>query len=379
MKFSIQRNEMYEALQKVASVIPQRSTITMTQNVLINAADNRLELTTTDLEITMISYVNTEVQEEGAIAVPGRLIHDIVRELPDVLLTFESDYNHRLQLRSEFGEYKIGGENPAEFPQHPQLMESREFTLPNDVLRRLINNTIFACSTDELRPALTGVYFELGAGSGENATPEIRAIATDGHRLGFMKYTAEELPSEPLKAIISTRALNFVLRNIETDGMTAVLLGDKHALFHMDNTRLYARLIEDVYVDYHRVIPEETNYEMIIDTDGFFASVRRVSLFSNPLSAQVILQIEKNKVVVHAEDADYGGEASEELPCEFSGDSFTIGFNSRYLQDVLKHVESPQVLLQFVRPEHAVKVRPTEVAENHDQLMLLMPIRLEND
>lgn len=379
MKFSIQRNEMYEALQKVASVIPQRSTITMTQNVLVKAAENRLELTTTDLEITMVSHVTAEVQEEGAIAVPGRLIHDVIRELPDVLLTFESDYNHRLQLRSEFGEYKIGGENPAEFPQNPLLMEAKEVVLPNEVLRKLITHTIFACSTDELRPALTGVFFQVGNGDEAGSPPQVRAVATDGHRLGMMRFSDESLPTEALQAIISTRALSFVLRSVEGEGVTTLMLGDKHALFHMDNTQLFARLIEDIYVDYNRVIPEGTNYEMIVDTAAFSASVRRVSLFANPLSAQVILQIDKDRVRVHAEDVDYGGEASEELPCEFSGEKFLIGFNSRYLQDVLKHVESPQVLLQFVRPDQAVKVRPTEVDENFDQLMLIMPIRLEND
>lgn len=369
---------MYEALQKVVNVIPQRSTITMTQNILFTVVGNRLELMTTDLEITMLSSVNVDVTEEGGIAVPGKLVHDIVRELPDVLLTFESDSNYRLQLRSEFGEYKIGGENPAEFPQHPQLLEAREIVLPNEVLRRLVSHTIFACSTDELRPALTGVFFDLGA-QDEGATPELRCVATDGHRFSLMKYMDESLSGEPLQAIISTRALNFVLRNIESEGVTAIQLGDKHAMFHMDHTRLYARLIEDVYVDYHRVIPQDTNYEMVVDNDVLLASVRRVSLFANPISAQVILQIQKDKVRVHAEDVDYGGEASEELPCDFTGENFTIGFNSKYLQDVLRHVDSPQAMLKFVRPDYAVIVQPTEQEEKFDQLMLVMPIRLENE
>ncbi len=372
MKFSIHRDEIHEALQKVASVIPQRSTITMTQNILLTAEGKQLELMTTDLEITMISNVQAEIEEEGAIAVPGRLIHEIIRELPNISLTFESDQNNRMELRSEFGQYKIGGDNPAEFPEKPGSGDFDEIVLPNDVLKRMINKTIFACSTDELRPALTGVFFELT----EN---QMQAIATDGHRLGMLKYTDEALPKKELSAIISTRALNFVLRSIEGEGMTAMMVGDQHALFHMNNTQLYARLIDEAYIDYSRVIPSQTNFDMVIDTQNFLQSVRRVSLFANPISAQIILKIYKNLIQIHAEDVDYGGEANEEIPCEFNGDDFVIGFNSRYLQDMLRHVDSSQMVVQMVRPDYAVLARPLESAEQEEQLLLLMPIRLDEE
>ena len=372
MKFSIQRDEIYEALQKVVSVIPQRSTIAMTQNIKFNAAGDQLELMATDLEITMVSHVRpTAIEEEGAIALPGRQVHDLIRELPNIPLTFESGNNHRLVMRSEFGEYKIGGENPKEFPQRPDINEVQEIQLPNDVLKRLIDKTIFACSTDELRPALTGVYFEFESDS-------IQTVATDGHRLALLKYKDADLAAQQMSAIISTRALNFVLRSIEFEGVTAMMLGDKHALFHMDNTQLYARLIEETYVDYTRVIPSEINYEMNINTNEFSASIKRVSLFSNPISAQVVLNITADHVEIHAEDMDYGGEANESIPHEaFNGDAFRIGFNSRYLQTVLRHVDSGQVMMQLVRPDYAVLVKPLDLPENEEQLMLLMPIRLE--
>lgn len=370
MKFSIQRDEIYEAVQKVASVIPQRSTITMTQNILFVAAGGQLELVATDLEITIVSNVRADIEEEGRIALPGRLVHDIIREMPNVMLTFESDENYRLKLNSDFGKYKIGGENPAEFPNRPQLDEIKEIVLPNDVLRRLIDKTIFACSSDELRPALTGVFFEIGDHS-------IRGIATDGHRLGMLTYHDEALPEEQLDAIISTRALNFVLRNLEGQGLTALMLGGKHARFHMENTQLYARLIEENYVDYHRVLPTETNFSMSINTQDFLASVKRVSLFSNPITAKVVLNIGGDHVQIQAEDMDYGGEATEEIPCDFSGDNFSIGFNCRYLQNVLRHVDSEMMMLQLVRPDSAVLVEPEETPENEEQLMLLMPIRLD--
>ena len=370
MKFSIQRDEIYEALQKVANVIPQRSTISMTQNIMLIAEGDQLELMATDLEITIVSSVRAEMEVEGRIALPGRLLHDIIRELPNVRLTFESDEKFRLKLQSSFGEYKIGGENPAEFPRRPHLEEVKEFVLPNEQLRRLIDKTIFATSGDELRPALTGVFFEIGE-------HQIRAVATDGHRLGMLTYADDALPQEQMGAIISTRALNFVLRNLEAQGLTAFAIGHRHTLFQMENTRLFARMIEENYVDYHRVIPKETNFSMSINTEEFLSSVKRVSLFSNPITAKIVLDIHPNHVRIQAEDMDFGGEATEEIPCDFSGENLSIGFNSRYLQNVLRHVDSQEALFQLIRTDAAVLVEPMEMSENETQLMLLMPIRLD--
>ncbi len=370
MKFSIQRDEIYEAIQKVANVIPQRSTIAITQNILFIAEDGQLQLIATDLEITIASNVRAEIEEEGRIALPGRLIHDIVRELPNVELTFESGANNRLKLRSSFGEYKVGGENPDEFPKRPQLEAIKEIVLPNDVLKRLVEKTIFACSSDELRPALTGVFFEIG-------DKQIRAVATDGHRLGMLTYEDTALPEDAINAIISTRALNFVLRSLEGQGLTALTLGGRHARFHMENTQLYARLIEENYVDYNRVIPSESNFSLTLNASDFLASVKRVSLFSNPITAKVVLNINPDHIQVQAEDMDCGGEATEEIPCEFTGESFSIGFNSRYLQNVLRHVDAEEVVLRLLRPDYAVLLAPGTSPENETQLMLLMPIRLD--
>ena len=370
MKFNITREKLHEALQKVVSVVPQRSTISMTQNILLTAEGGIVQLTATDLEISIVTEVEAQIEENGSIAVPGRLINDVIRELPNVTLTFESDENHRLDLVSENGKYKIAGENPAEFPQKPQVENFKEISISNKALNSLIVNTTFTCSTDELRPALTGVFFEIG-------DQKIQTVATDGHRLALMKFSNEKMPEENISAIISTRALNFAQRGLEEDGHTNLLIGDKHALFQVGATQLFARLIDEVYVEYSKVIPTEVNLEMVVDTAQFLSSVKRVSLFSNPITSQIVLKIFKDHLDIHAEDVDYGGQAQESIPCEFAGDEFVIGFNARYLQDVLRHVNTPQILMQFVRPDYAVLVRPLDLPEDVDQLMLLMPIRLE--
>lgn len=370
MKFSIARDDIHEAIQKIANVIPQRSTISMTQNILLKADEKHVELAATDLEITMVTEVNATVEQKGAIAVPGRLINDIIRELPNTTLNFEADENFRLTFKSEFGEYKVSGEDASEFPQRPQLSNFKEINISNQALRKLINKTIFSCSTDELRPALTGVYFEIGDQS-------FQTVATDGHRLALMKFSDGQLPQENINAIISTRALNFAQRSLEDDGTASIKIGDKHALFQMDNTQLFARLIDEVYVEYQNVIPNDINLEMLIDSAQFYSSVKRVSLFSNPITSQIILKISKDKIDIHAEDVDYGGQANESIPCEFNGEDFVIGFNARYLQDMLRHADTSQITMQFVRPDYAVLFKPVNPPEGEDQLMLLMPIRLD--
>lgn len=373
MKFSVMRDELYNALQKVVNVIPQRSTFMMTQNVLLFTEDNLLKIVGTDLEITLMSWAPASIMEEGAIAIPGRLIHDIVRELPNIELQFESDEQFRMKVTSDFGRYKISGVNPVEYPQRPELGEDiREIKLENKIFKKLLENTIFACSTDELRAALTGVFFNIGAG-------KIETIATDGHRLAKMSYQKKSIAKKEVMAIIPTRSLNFVLRNLDGDGSSTIHFGKKHALFELAETQLFARLIEETFVDYERVIPGETPFEMQVDTEEFYASVKRVSLFSNPLTSQVILQISPKHIELHAEDIDYGGEAQERIPCEFNGNDLKIAFNSRYLQDILRHVDSQNLRLRFVRADYAVLADPVEIPKDEEQLMLLMPVRLETE
>lgn len=370
MKFTILRDDIHAALQAVASVVPQRSTIAMTQNILISAENQRISLMATDLEITIHSWAGGEIEQEGRLAVPGKLLSDIIRELPNVNITFESDENFRLQFHSEFGEYKVAGEDPSNFPQMPQIEEFRSVHLNNDVLRKLIENTIFSTSRDELRPALTGVYFELEGQA-------IRTVATDGHRLAMYRCQLPDAPETEARAIISTRALQFVLRNLDGEGLTEMKLGEKHAMFQFGTTELFARLIDEAFVDYQRVIPAETNFKLEVETSRFFSSAKRVSLFSNPITAQIILRLYASSMQLLAEDVDYGGQAKEQIPCEFNGEEFIIGFNSSYLQEVLRHIDAEKVVLEFIRPDYAVLAKPVDSPEEEEQLMLLMPVRLD--
>ncbi len=369
MKFSIQRNNLLDALQKIIPVVPPRSTVAITMNILLEAEGDELILSATDLEITLSARVKANVIENGKLAVPGKLFHEVIRELPDTEIYFEGMPNFRLLMSTDFGEYKLAGEDPERFPRKPTLEAGVELALPNDVFRTLIERTIFAASTDDLRPALTGVYFEIQQGT-------VRAVATDGHSLSFMEATNVPYEGEPLEAIFSRQGLNVILRNLAPEGNCSIVLGQQHAYLKFDESEMYLRLIDGKFIDYNRVIPKETKFEALMDTEQFASAVKRVALFTHPLSLQVVLEIKRDSMEIRAEDIEIGGAARERIPCEFTGEDFIIGFNAKFLQDAIKHITSAQTVLKVNETSTPAIFQPAEIEEGYNQLILIMPVRL---
>ncbi len=371
MKFTISRNDFYRVLQKVINVIPSKSTVDILYSVLVIAEENQLKIIATDLEITQIAWASCNVTEEGSIAVPGKLLLDIIREMPEIDLSFKVDSNYKILIESTLGQYKISGENKNEFPSVPLVESDHRIELKNNVLKRMIEKTIFACSTDSLRPALTGVYCQIM----EN---EYRMVATDGHRLVKMITTDYSNPGFTQDMIVPTKALNFVARNLPEEGTQQIVISENHILFELQNTRIYSRLIKDPYPDYERVIPVDNSKDMIINKGEFISSVKRVSLFSNPMTYQVRLNLGKDQVGIFAQDIDFGGEASETIPCKFDFDSMEIAYNANYLLDILRHVDSEDIKFLVEDEDGPGIVMPIEQKENEEMLMLIMPVRLNS-
>ncbi len=369
MKFSIQRSDLLDTLQKIIPVVPSRNPVAITMNILLEADGEELVLSATDLEITLSARVAANVIEPGKLAVPGKLFHEVIRELPNTEVYFEGLDNFRLLMSTDFGEYKLAGEDPERFPRKPTLESGKELAIPNDVFRTLIERTIFAASTDDLRPALTGVFFEIESGS-------IRAVATDGHSLSFMEATNVPYEGEPVEAIFSRQGLNVILRNLAPEGNCQMVIGQQHAYLKFDDAEMYLRLIDGKFIDYNRVIPKETRFEALVDTEQFAAAVRRVSLFTHPLSLQVILELKPDSLEIRAEDIEIGGAAREKIPCEFTGDDFIIGFNSKFLQDAIKHIQSTQTIIKLNETSSPALFQPAEIEEGYQQLILIMPVRL---
>jgi DNA polymerase-3 subunit beta len=377
MHFIVNKAPFFNALQKIVGVIPSKTSIPILGNILLDLSDNKLKITGTDLEISISTEINIESEEEGTITVPAKLLVDIVRELPDVPIEVVSDSRSNITLKTEKGVYRLVGETKDEFPNIIIEENEGEITLNSKKLSRMINKTIFAVTTDELRTSLMGVYFEILEG-------ELRFVATDGHRLSKIVDKAFHSDVYQKSMIVPTKALNLILKNIESisnkEGeIISITVGENHATFHWSGTSIYTKLIEGKYPKYENVIPQDNDVSLLVERDSLFSSVRRVSIFSNSITHQVRFLISDNQMVIRSEDVEFGGEASEVLAVEFSGESLEIGYNAHYLLDILKNVDTKEAVLLLKSSKSAALIYPTEQHEGEELQMLLMPIRLSDD
>jgi DNA polymerase-3 subunit beta len=368
MKFAISRNDFYKSLQKVINVIPAKTTVDIAYNVLVIAEDDYLKITATDLEITQIAWTKCSVQEEGAITVPGKLLFEIIREMPEIDFEFSSDLNLKITINSGVAEYKLSGQSKNEFPSVPVVESDQVVELKNNSLKRMIEKTVFACSTDNIRPALTGVYFQI-------FEKEHRMVATDGHRLAKIINTDFTGPGFTAKILIPTKALNFVGRNLEEGGTVQITIADNVVLFELPNTKIFSRLITEPYPDYERVVPINLPKNIQVNKADLVSAVKRVSLFANPLVNQVVLKISNNLLTIIAHDIDFGGEGREDVKCLYEEEDIELNYNAIYFMDLLRHIDADKVVIKLEEPGGPGIILPSEQNSNEDLLMLIMPVR----
>lgn len=371
MNIIVSRDNLFKALQKVITVIPNKTTIEILYNVLLKTDEGKLKIIATDLEITQIAWCECDISEEGSVVIPGKLLADILREMSNSDLTLKSDAGSKINLDSSFGQYKISGQNVNDFPSVPSLEVEEKIEIKNSYLKRMIEKTIFACSSDNLRPALTGVFCQILA-------DQIRMVATDGHRLVKVVNSDFTSPKMQRELVIPTRALNLVARNLDDKGKQDIIFGKNHILFKFKDTLIYSRIISEPYPDYERVIPENNSKELMIPREDFIASIKRVSLFSNPLSYQVKLTFNDNKLNIFAQDIDFGGEAHETISCTYTASELDIAYNANYLLEILRHLDTANVKFLFESPDGPGLVFPDEQKEKEELLMLVMPVRLSS-
>ncbi len=370
MKFTANKEDFFNSLQKVIGVLPTKTTIPILGNVLLRLENSKLNILGTDLEISISTYCEVNGSEDGALSVPGKRFFEIVRELPNIPITVETDVSNHLTLANEKGVYKFVGESEDEFP-HIAVEEAEfEFALTGEKFIRMVEKTMYAASTDELRTTLMGVYLQIFPN-------ELRMVATDGHRLA--KITDKSFSSDQTaSAILPLKALQLVTRNLQPDTSLTIAVGENHVVFSFDETRVYTKVIEGQYPNYERVIPLDNQLELFVNRDMLMAAVKRVSIFSNQFTHQIKFSLSPSSLVIQAEDVEMGGEAQESIPVDYSGKSMVIGYNAMYLLDILRQIETQDVLFQLKDAGSAAIVKPSEQNENEELMMLLMPIRLSD-
>lgn len=369
MKFTVKSTELQKSLAKISGVIPSKSTLPILEHVLFKLEENKLRLLATDLEMSMSAELEVKGNESGSIAVPAKRLMETVRALPETDIVFSADEStKKIKMITESGEYNTIGESSEEYPAIPEFKGEREINLPGSLLGGMINKTIFSVSTDELRPAMTGLLLQL-------REKEIRAVATDGHRLVRVTYTNVEGAKEHKDIIVPSKALQIVAKAVEQEA-NKISVDTTHIKFSFGSFTLISRLIEETYPNYETVIPLDNDKKLIINREALLSSVRRVALYSNATTHQVRFSLRKDELKLSAEDADFGGEAREKIPCTYAHDDLEIGFNAKYLEDVLMHLDTQNVEFCFSTPVRAAIISPAERKENEDILMLVMPMRL---
>ncbi|MBK6775223.1 MAG: DNA polymerase III subunit beta [Flavobacteriales bacterium] len=373
MKFIVSSAALLKQLQMLQGVLASSNTLPILDNFLFEIDGKQLTLTASDLETTITASMAVEAKDKGSVAIPARLLLDTLKAFPEQPLTFSIDNkSHGIEINSDQGKYKMTGFSGSEFPKSPKLDHPSTFSLPAGTLATAINKTIFATGNDDLRPVMSGIFFELN-------DEGVRFVATDAHKL--VRYSRTDVKADKNASfIVPKKPLNLLKSSLSsTNSDVKVEFNENNASFSFDNTVVVCRLIDGKYPNYEAVIPKVNPNKLTIDRSTFLSSIRRVSIFSNKTTHQVRLGINGSEMAISAEDLDFANEANERLTCNYEGESITIGFNSRFLTDMLANIESENVVLEMSAPNRAGILLPADPAEHgEDVLMLVMPVMLNN-
>ena len=372
MKFIVSSSYLLKQLQVLGGVINNSNTLPILDNFLFELDGNKLKVSASDLETTMIATLEVESQDNGSIAVPAKLLLDTLKTFPEQPLTFVVEDNNTIEISSNHGKYALAYASGEEFPNAIELDDPSAVTIPAPVLATAVSNTIFATGNDDLRPVMSGVFFQF-------STEGLTFVATDAHKL--VKYSRSDVQAtQTAEFIMPKKPLN-LLKGIlaASDDDIVVEYNESNAKFTFDNVQLICRLIDGKYPNYEAVIPKENPNKLVIDRNQFLNSVRRVSIFSNKTTHQIRLKIAGAELNISAEDIDYSNKAEERLTCDYQGDDMQIGFNSRFLVEMLNNLNANDVSLEMSLPNRAGILTPTDgLDEGENVTMLVMPVMLNN-
>ena len=367
MKFRTTKEKLFSALNETNKIIPIRTTLPILGCVLIKTTKEKIILTATDLEQTVITEVLAEVPEEGSIAVPGNRFMEIVAALPSGPIEIASKEDKEVEISSPKGVYKIMGKEPSEYPETPQLNSNQKIKIKGKELLDIINNTLYAVSKDDLKPALCGIYLNI-------ANNSIMAVSTDGHRL--VKYEKEVEAQNPEGAIIIPGKFFSILKNnINITGEILINMSENHIEVTENNTTTITRIIKESFPDFNSVIPDQKNNKVTINSNDLNEAVKRVSIFSNKTTRQIILSFENNEIVVSTEDKETKSSAKEHIVCEFEGENVSVAYNAQYLREVVQHLDSNDINIFLGTPRTAAVFKPQKEKEKTKLTALLMPLR----
>ena len=387
MKVSIEREELLKGILAVLDIVPSKTALPVLSNILIDARDGHaVRMSATDLDISITCSLSASIEEPGATTVPARKFSEIIRELPEEPLALTAEEG-RVTIQRQSGAegtYALMTVPAEDFPELPkeidgpeiQFSEDNEDAPNSDVINDMVSKTVFAVSRDETRPVLNGVLWQVGEG-------RMTMVATDGHRLVKYSRAQKGLPDGATDAIVPPRALNHLVKLMSSGAeLSHARFGQSHVMFVLRDSggdiHIFSRLIEGPFVDYEQVIPQNNGKRLRVSNSLLLPAVRRVSILASAQTHQLRLDVKKNQLGLSATSQEIGGEAHESLNVDYDADEMMIGYNSGYLQDVLRRIESDDVLFELDSAVSAGIIRPGEQIDGEDYVCLLMPLRLND-
>lgn len=370
MKFIVSSNKLLKYLQSSASLLSTSQSIQYTQYFLLELADGKLKVTATDSESMMISTLEVESESEGAVCVLGRTLLDLIKSLPDQPVTFTLNPELKvLEIIYETGKANLAVIDTDEYPRMREIEALAEVRIPTEVLSTAISKTLFATGNDEIRLALTGVFFQL---TSEGCT----FVATDGHKLS--KYKRTDITSEQTSEFIVPKKALSIVKNLLPDAESVLISSNNtNVKFITDDQVFITKLVEARYPMYENVIPKDNPNQLRIARNTLLSALKRISIIASKTSNLVKLTINGSMLSVLAEDIELSNRAEENLPCDYTGADMSIGFNSKNLIEILSNLES-----EFVRMEMSIPSKPSLVFpedglnEGEEVLMLIMPLMI---
>jgi DNA polymerase-3 subunit beta len=369
MKLTITREQLQEGLVAVAASVPTKTTLPVLANILLEASKDGLRLSGTDLDIAVATTVPASVDQEGAITLPARKLVEIVRELPSAPIRLVASGEQRVTIECGRSKFKLLGLPKEEFPAFPTVKFEGGWRAPAQELQKMIGHVAFAASTEESRPILNGVLWEL--------RPErMRMVATNGHRLARMDVpTPASGTAGTADLIVPPKALEQIRRLFASEDEIEIARSDNHLGFRSPSTQVFTRLIEGPYPNYEQVIPRENDKAATADKSALTSALRRMSIVASDQTHRIRMGFSNGSCKLSVQTPDLG-EAQEEVTVAYDGDPLEIGFNASYLLEILKYMPTEEVRMTFKAPERAATCEPVGWNDPASFMALVMPLRL---
>jgi len=363
MKFKVDKTAMLDGLQKVLTIINPRTTLPVLSNILLEAKEDKLWLSTTDLEVSVRTTVEAKIETEGATTLPAKRISSIFKELPSQEVEIDIDERDTAAIQCGFSFFKIVGISDEDFPPLPRFEGNRNYTLEQGVFKEMLQKTSYASSADETRAILNGVLLSF-------KDEKLVVVATDGRRLALVEQEVEFPADAEGDLVIPTKTVNELLKTLQDEGQIKIHASDNQVAFEFSDILIVSKLIEGTYPNFRQVIPSQSEERIAIEREGLHTAVKRVSLMANDQSSTVKMTFANNRLLITTETPEVG-EARESLPIKYEGKEITVSFNPEFVMAPLRFLESDEIFMELTD-----ELSPGVIKSNVPFLYVLMPMRV---